>query len=104
MSILINQNKCIGCGKCTVVCPGNLVHLTKDNKAKISNIKDCWGCCSCLKECLVGALKLFLGADVGGQGYTLYAKDKGDISDWIIEENETPKAKITLNKKDANKY
>ena len=27
MSIAIDQNACIGCGKCHDVCPGTLIHL-----------------------------------------------------------------------------
>ncbi|HAI77471.1 MAG TPA: adenylylsulfate reductase, partial [Ruminococcus sp.] len=55
MSIAINQNACIGCGKCHDVCPGTLIHLNADRKAFIKYPKDCWGCTSCLKECPVHA-------------------------------------------------
>ncbi|MFR1501053.1 MAG: ferredoxin family protein [Ruminococcus sp.] len=35
MSIAIDQNACIGCGKCHDVCPGTLIHLNADRKAFI---------------------------------------------------------------------
>ena len=48
MSIAIDRNKCVGCGKCSVVCPGNLIKL-EEKKAYIKYPKDCWGCASCIK-------------------------------------------------------
>ena len=50
MSIAINKSKCIGCGRCSVVCPGSLIKLGEDKKAYIKYPKDCWGCTSCVKE------------------------------------------------------
>ena len=51
MSVRILQNKCVGCGKCLSVCPGNLLKKGEDGKVHIRNIRDCWGCTACLKEC-----------------------------------------------------
>ena len=47
MSIAINQNVCIGCGRCHDVCPGTLIKINADHKAYIKYPKDCWGCTSC---------------------------------------------------------
>lgn len=44
MSIAIDKQKCIGCGKCRNVCPGSLIKLDSDNRAYIKYPKDCWGC------------------------------------------------------------
>ena len=35
MSIMIDKSKCIGCGKCCMVCPGSLIKKDGDNKAFI---------------------------------------------------------------------
>ncbi|HAM06602.1 MAG TPA: adenylylsulfate reductase, partial [Ruminococcaceae bacterium] len=51
MSIAIDKQKCIGCGRCRNVCPGSLIKLDSDNRAYIKYPKDCWGCTSCIKEC-----------------------------------------------------
>ena len=56
MSVRILQNKCVGCGKCLSVCPGNLLKKGEDGKVHIRNIRDCWGCTACLKECHTGAI------------------------------------------------
>ena len=68
MSIAINQSKCVGCGRCSQVCPGTLIGMGSDGKACMLYPKDCWGCCSCIKECKVDAIALYLGADMGGMG------------------------------------
>ena len=79
MSVRILQNKCVGCGKCLSVCPGNLLKKGEDGKVHIRNIRDCWGCTACLKECHTGAILYFLGADMGGMGSMLSVKEKGDV-------------------------
>ena len=67
MSIRIQKSKCAGCGRCIEACPGNLIKKDKENKAFIRQVRDCWGCTSCIKECRHDAIRFFLGADVGGQ-------------------------------------
>ena len=67
MSIRIDQKKCVGCRKCSEVCPGTLI-VMEDKKAVMKYPKNCWGCVSCVKECKAGAIDFFLGADIGGDG------------------------------------
>ena len=50
MSIRIDQKKCVGCRKCSEVCPGTLI-VMEDKKAVMKYPKNCWGCVSCVKEC-----------------------------------------------------
>ena len=102
MSIMIDSEKCIGCGRCAEVCPGNLIKL--DGKAYIKYPKDCWGCTSCVKECKVNAVKFFLGADIGGMGSLVYTKQKGDILTWVIERPDGTVKEIDVNRKESNRY
>lgn len=104
MSITIDENICVGCGKCTEVCPGNLIRLTESLRARNLYPEECWGCCSCVKECAAGAIRFYLGADIGGRGATLRVRDRGDTADWIIEKDGAVSQVITLCKKDANQY
>lgn len=104
MSIVINKNKCVSCGKCREACPGNLIKLDDDNKAYIKAPNHCWGCASCIKECGVNAIEYYLGADIGGIGSKMRTKISGDIIYWIIEKNNGEEVIIEVNKKNANAY
>lgn len=103
MSIQIDKDMCCGCGRCSAVCPGMLIEHDADKKAQIVYPKDCWGCASCLKECPAGAIKFYLAADIGGHGAVMQIKRQGNITQWIInKENST--TIIKTDSKAANKY
>ena len=102
MSVRILQNKCVGCGKCLSVCPGNLLKKGEDGKVHIRNIRDCWGCTACLKECHTGAILYFLGADMGGMGSMLSVKEKGDVRIWRVDSPNGETKTIEINMKDSN--
>jgi adenylylsulfate reductase subunit B len=86
------------------VCPGNLIKLGEDKKAAIRRVKDCWGCTSCIKECKVGAIQFFLGADMGGRGSRLSCREEKDQIIWKVERPDGSTDTIEINKRDANKY
>ncbi len=104
MSIRIQRNNCVGCGRCIEACPGNLIKRDSDGKAYIRHYRDCWGCTSCVKECRTGAIQFFLGADIGGRGSIMTVTQHGDISTWRIESPDGKIQTIETDKKDANKY
>lgn len=104
MSILIDKSKCIGCGRCRTVCPGSLIKQDENGSAYIKYPKDCWGCTSCIKECPVHAVSLYLGADIGGMGSRMHTEKDGDILKWIIEKYDGEVSEIDINTKESNKY
>ncbi len=104
MSIRINREKCIACGQCLKVCPGNLLYADQDQKAYIKYPKQCWGCTACLKECRVGAVQYYLGADIGGKGTFLYTKQEKDLLHWFFVKPGGTETRITINQTEANKY
>mgnify|MGYP002861500375 CR=1 FL=1 len=104
MSIQIDKSLCVGCGRCVEACPGNLIHKNENNKAEIKRVRDCWGCTSCLKECKVGAIAFFLGADIGGRGSVLSVREEGDLKHWTVTAPDGNKQTITINSKESNKY
>ncbi len=63
----VNTDKCIGCGNCLEVCPGNMVggdvlRFENDHPVMVdqSNFgwKGCWKCQHCLAVCPVGAISV----------------------------------------------
>ena len=104
MSIRIQKSKCAGCGRCIEACPGNLIKKDKENKAFIRQVRDCWGCTSCLKECKTGAIAFFLGADIGGMGSEMTVNESKDTILWKIKKYTGEEQTIDINKKDSNKY
>lgn len=51
--IIIDQDKCVGCGKCSTVCPEKAISVS-EKKANI-NLDRCIGCGECLTVCPVKA-------------------------------------------------
>lgn len=104
MSIRINNDKCISCGKCLEVCPGNLLAKDKNGKSFIRYPKECWGCAACVKECSVGAIQYYLGVDIGGNNGYLYTSSEKDYLSWHIIDKDGEKRTIQISKKESNKY
>ena len=103
MSIAIDSQKCVGCGRCTEVCPGTLLRMC-GGKAQIRYPEECWGCVSCVKECAVGAISLFLGADIGGMGSRMTVKKEGSLLHWTVTHPDQTTETITVDSRDANQY
>lgn len=103
MSIRINREKCVGCGRCIEICPGTLIGFL-EKKAHMNYPRDCWGCVSCVKECPVGAIEFFLGADIGGIGSTMNVVEDGDILHWQVHRYDGTTRVIDVDRRDSNKY
>lgn len=104
MSIRIDTEKCVRCGACREVCPGNLIKRAADGTAYLKHPEECWGCASCLKECRHGAIFYFLGADIGGRGSLMQTVAEGDLTHWIITRAGQAPFTITVNRRESNKY
>lgn len=104
MSIQIDESSCVGCGRCTVVCPGNLLRLNGSGRISMARPQDCWGCTACLKECSAGALRYYLGADLGGRGSRMTVSEKQGISFWHIARPDGSTITLEVNKKESNQY
>lgn len=104
MSIKIDKDRCIGCSKCISVCPGSLIYRDNDGKAYIKYERNCWGCTACIKECTVGAIKYYLGADIGGNGSYLYTSQNADELKWHIIDKHDHETIISTNRRESNKY
>lgn len=103
MSIRINRERCVGCGKCARVCPGTLISIS-NQRAVMNYPRDCWGCASCVKECPYGAVEFFLGADMGGNGSWLSVEQEGAIMHWNIRKADGSVHTIDIDRRDSNNY
>ena len=56
MMITVDEDKCIGCGKCVEVCPFNL-RILEEGKSSVDP-KRCVGCGRCLKVCPEKAISI----------------------------------------------
>jgi Fe-S-cluster-containing hydrogenase component 2 len=57
MSVVVNQEKCAGCGVCIEVCPVQAISLNLKRKAQINSEK-CIECGKCARECPNQAIEL----------------------------------------------
>lgn len=63
--IIINEERCKGCGLCTIGCPKSLVRLSNQPNALgytvavFSNQEKCTGCCLCAEMCPDVAITVF---------------------------------------------
>lgn len=103
MSIEIRPDLCIGCGRCTKICPGSLIRL-HERKAKIASPERCWGCASCLKECPVQAIAMFLGEDMGGLGGRLTIRQENKFLHWSVAKPDGSIKTITVDSRNSNQY
>ena len=111
MSIRIREDRCVGCGKCTRVCPGGLLETktlpTGKRIAKIDVPEDCWGCVSCVKECAFGAIDFFLGEDIAGEHgteTTMRVRKDGSLLHWEFYQNDELFRTITVDSRNSNNY
>jgi NAD-dependent dihydropyrimidine dehydrogenase PreA subunit len=59
-TLQLDTEKCIGCKKCTEVCPHG-VFIVADGKAKIMDRSACMECGACGKNCPVDAISVNSG-------------------------------------------
>lgn len=101
--IEIDKKICVGCGRCSEICPGNLLEI-KNFRAKIRDVRDCWGCTACVKICPVDAICYKLSADLGGAGAKLFAKDSLAKLTWQIKKIDGENIFLEVDKTQANKF
>ena len=51
VNIVVDHDKCDGCGECISVCPEDVFELNDEGKAVPVNMENCSVCCSCVESC-----------------------------------------------------
>ena len=60
VTLRLDQDKCVGCGMCTVVCPHEVFHL-RNEKASIQSRDACMECGACARNCPTDAIDVRSG-------------------------------------------
>ena len=60
VTLRLNQDKCVGCGMCTVVCPHAVFELDQ-KKAHIVDFNACMECGACVNNCPSKAISVSPG-------------------------------------------
>lgn len=60
VTLELDQEKCVGCGMCTTVCPHGVLRV-EDGKARIVDRDACIECGACVRNCPVEALTVDVG-------------------------------------------
>ncbi len=56
--IVVDKDKCDGCGECITVCPGDVYEFDDEGKSDPVNPDGCTECCSCVEVCPTGAITI----------------------------------------------
>lgn len=72
----LNEDACIGCGRCLEVCPHQVFSLV-EKKARVINSDACMECGACAKNCSAAAIRVDAGVGCAA----------GLINEWLREQN-----------------
>lgn len=72
-SLTVAHERCVGCGKCSQVCPHGVFAHAEDGKVQVKDADGCMECGACALNCPVEAIQVTPG--VGCAAYI--------ISGWI---------------------
>ena len=81
-----------------------LLYLWEVTESRNKRPERCWGCTSCLKECPVQAIEMFLGEDIGGLGGRLTVCREQHLLHWKVRLPDGKETTITVDSRNSNKY
>jgi adenylylsulfate reductase subunit B len=89
MGIFVDENVCNRCGTadepmCVRDCPGDLMFIKDNNKATITDNRECWDCAACVKVCPTQAIHMQLPTSLVVRGVTLKGRALKHKTTWSI--------------------
>ena len=61
VTLELNEDKCVGCGMCTEVCPQAVIAINDTGRAWIKDRDACMECGACSRNCPTGAFSVEAG-------------------------------------------
>jgi len=102
MGIRVDEEACNRCGTaqepmCVRDCPGDLMFIKDNDKASITDNRECWDCAACVKVCPTQAIEMRLPRSLVLGDVTLKGRAMKHKTTWRIrvgdadgEDYETP--------------
>jgi adenylylsulfate reductase subunit B len=89
MGIRVDENVCNRCGTadepmCVRDCPGDLMFIKDNQKASITDNRECWDCAACVKVCPTQAISMQLPTSLVVRGATLKGRALKHKTTWSI--------------------
>jgi len=93
VTLRLDQEKCMGCGTCLLVCPHAVLGLT-DGKIEIVNRDACMECGACAKNCPVEALVVRSGVGCAAAVINSMLGRKRSSCCCTIDSDEKPEGRV----------
>ena len=94
VTLLLDQEMCVGCGMCQIVCPHEVFALS-DHRASIRDRDACMECGACARNCPVGAITVRAGVGCASAVINTALGRTSSSCCCIIEPDDTMSGKST---------
>ena len=99
VTLKYDEDKCIGCGMCELVCP-HAVFIIEGSKARITDINNCMECGACEMNCPVDAISVRAGVGCAAGVIAGTYGGAGDCCDCAVNINDLDSEKVNVNRTD----
>ncbi|RUM35205.1 MAG: hypothetical protein DSY33_00095 [Archaeoglobus sp.] len=94
IEIIVHEERCIGCGNCTAVCPVNNTVTMRVESGKLKSGFLCEGCGLCVKVCPFNALELVVEAPKEPEEIETPEVKREEVEAEVVEKEQTHLEKL----------